>query len=182
MKYIDAEKLIKSVNNYQEGAKTALNPTDGDADYYKGKIDACKDIQEFINSHQQEQTESSNNLVDVDAVREDFITEVYRILDADPTNDRANAIIYAFDSLPTITQEQQEVNIEKEIVEHVEGMPMSEFTHESEVDIHYDWARKEFRYFYELGQREMRHRITNPEYNAKVIEQLKSEYPTIKED
>ena len=91
MKYIDADKLIKSVNNYQEGAKAALNPTDGDADYYKGKIDACKDIQEFINSHQ---------------------------------------------------QEQQEVNIEKEIEEHVEDMPMSEFTHESEADIHYDWARK----------------------------------------
>lgn len=67
MKYVDADKLIKSVNNYQEGAKAALNPTDGDADYYKGKIDACKDIQEFITSLQQEQTESSNNLVDVDA-------------------------------------------------------------------------------------------------------------------
>ena len=48
MKYIDADKLIKSVNNYKEGAKAALNPIDGDADYYKGKIDACKDIQEFI--------------------------------------------------------------------------------------------------------------------------------------
>ena len=180
MKYVDTDKLVKSINNYQEGAKAALNPTDGDTDYYKGKIDTCKDIQEFITSLQQEQTESSNNLVDVDTVREDFIMEVYRVLDADPTNDRANAIIYAFDSLPTVTQEQSDLDLEKEIDEHVEGMPMSEFTHESEVDIHYDWARKEFRYFYELGQREMRHRITNPEYNAKVIEQLKSEYPTIK--
>lgn len=57
MGYIDAEKLIKSVNNYQDGAKAALNPTDGDADYYNGKIDACKDIQEFIASLQQEQQE-----------------------------------------------------------------------------------------------------------------------------
>ena len=57
MKYIDAEKLIKSVNNYQEGAKAALNPIDGDADYYKGKIDACKDMQEFITSLQQKQTD-----------------------------------------------------------------------------------------------------------------------------
>lgn len=47
-KYIDAEKLIKSVKNYQEGAKCALNPIDGDADYYRGKIHACKDVQEFI--------------------------------------------------------------------------------------------------------------------------------------
>lgn len=55
MKYIDAEKLIKSVNNYQEGAKAALNPIDGNADYYKGKIDACEDMRWFIASHQQEQ-------------------------------------------------------------------------------------------------------------------------------
>lgn len=54
-KYIDAEKLKKSISNYIEGARAALNPTDGDADYYKGKIDACKDIQEFIGSLQQEQ-------------------------------------------------------------------------------------------------------------------------------
>ena len=47
-KYIDAEKLKKSIGNYVEGARAALNPIDGDADYYKGKIDACKDIQEFI--------------------------------------------------------------------------------------------------------------------------------------
>lgn len=35
---------------------------------------------------------------------------------------------------------------------------------------------------YELGQLEMRRRITNPEYNAKVVEQLKSEYPVRKEE
>ena len=64
---------------------------------------------------QQEQPEPSNNLVDIDAVREVFITEVYRVLDADPTNDRANAIIDAFDSLPTIYQEQPEVDLDKEI-------------------------------------------------------------------
>lgn len=52
MKYIDADKLIKSVDNYREGAKAALNPIDGDADYYRGKIDACKDMQELIADHQ----------------------------------------------------------------------------------------------------------------------------------
>ncbi len=44
IKYVDTDKLVKSINNYQEGAKAALNPTDGYADYYKGKIDACKDF------------------------------------------------------------------------------------------------------------------------------------------
>lgn len=62
-KYIDAEKLIKSVNNYHEGAKAAFNPIDGDADYYKGKIDACENIQELIAYIQQEQP-------DVDLERE----------------------------------------------------------------------------------------------------------------
>ena len=57
MVYIDADKLLKSVNNYQELAKAALNPTDGDSDYYKGKIDAYKDMQEFITALLQEQPE-----------------------------------------------------------------------------------------------------------------------------
>lgn len=48
-------------------------------------------------------------------------------------------------------QEQPEVDLEKEIEEHVKGMPMSEFTHESEVGDHWDWAREEFRHFFELG-------------------------------
>lgn len=54
-KYIDAKKLIKSVNNYLEGAKAAFNPIDGDADYYKGKIDTCESIQEIIAYLQQDQ-------------------------------------------------------------------------------------------------------------------------------
>lgn len=66
-------------------------------------------------ARKQEQPKTSNNLVDADAVREDFIREVYRVLDADPTNDRTNAIIDAFDSLPTVSQEQPEVDLEAEI-------------------------------------------------------------------
>lgn len=57
-KYINANKLIKSVDNYQEGARAALNLIDGHANYYNGKIDACKDIKRFITSLQQEQPES----------------------------------------------------------------------------------------------------------------------------
>ena len=47
--------------------------------------------------------------------------------------------------------EVKEVDLEKEIEEHVLGMPMSEFTHESEVEGFWDWAREEFRHFFELG-------------------------------
>ncbi len=48
----------------------------------------------------------NGTFVNVDDIREDFIDEVYRVLDADPTNDRANQIIDAFDNLPTITIKQ----------------------------------------------------------------------------
>ena len=43
------------------------------------------------------------NIVNVDEVRDDFVNEVYSILDADTTTDRVNLIIDAFDSLPTVS-------------------------------------------------------------------------------
>lgn len=43
------------------------------------------------------------NIVNVDEVRDDFVNEVYSVLDADSTTDRANLIIDAFDSLPTVS-------------------------------------------------------------------------------
>lgn len=49
------------------------------------------------------------------------------------------------------TLEVKEVDLEKEIEEHVLGMPMSEFTHDGEVEGYLDWAREEFRHFFELG-------------------------------
>lgn len=44
--------------------------------------------------------------INSDEVREDFIREVYRILDADPNNDRANQIIDVFDNLPTVKMKE----------------------------------------------------------------------------
>ena len=75
---------------------------------------------EFVIINEEEQPECSSSLVDVDAVREDFMAEVYHVLSADPTNDRANAIIKAFDSLPTVSpQEQPNVDLEKEILDWI---------------------------------------------------------------
>ena len=54
----------------------------------------------------QDEQKLDGTFVNVDDVREDFIQEVYRVLDADSTNDRANQIIDAFDNLPTVTIEQ----------------------------------------------------------------------------
>jgi len=96
---------------------------------------------------QQEQSEPSNNLVDIDAVREDFITEVYRVLDADPTNDRANAIIDAFDSLPTVSQEQPEMDLNEEIYFWLEGGGLTYPISSKEENNIKNTART----FYELG-------------------------------
>jgi hypothetical protein len=51
------------------------------------------------------------------------------------------------------TLEVKEVDLDKEIEEHALCMPMSEFTNDGEIDDYLDWARKEFRHFYELGLR-----------------------------
>ena len=59
-------------------------------EYEKGRADAIAEMQK----------PADGTFVDIDDVREDFMAEVYRVLDADPTNDRANQIIDAFDSLP----------------------------------------------------------------------------------
>lgn len=56
---------------------------------------------------QGEQKFADGTFVNVDDVREDFVNEVYRVLDADSTNERANQIIDAFDNLPTVTIEKQ---------------------------------------------------------------------------
>ena len=98
-RYIDAEKLTKKFEKMIDDIPASV---DSGAGY------VIDEVYKIIESLQQEQPKTSNNLVDVDAVREDFITEVYRVLDADPTNDRANAIIGAFDSLPTVCREQSE--------------------------------------------------------------------------
>jgi hypothetical protein len=49
-----------------------------------------------------EQKNIEGTFINVDEVRENFVKEVYRVLANDTTNDRANDIIYYFDSLPTI--------------------------------------------------------------------------------
>lgn len=108
----EIEKRLKNIHDYINGAGMKYKGPK----FYKaqGKESAYDALLSIIYSLQQKQQEPSNNLVDVDAVREDFIMQVYRVLDADPTNDRANAIIDAFDSLPTVSQIQPEVDLAEE--------------------------------------------------------------------
>ena len=118
MKYIDADKLIKSVNNYQEGAKAALNPTDGDADYYKGKIDACKDMQEFITSLQQEQPKFKiGDTIHKIGENTVFPMTIERISDGDYVCDGGKCFVSIKfqDDYELVEQEQPDVDLEKEV-------------------------------------------------------------------
>lgn len=50
-----------------------------------------------------------------------------------------------------VEQERTRVDLEKEIEEHVLYMPHGEFASDNECTEDDEWARKEFRHFYELG-------------------------------
>jgi hypothetical protein len=100
----------------------------------------------------------------------------------DGQDDAYNHTLALIDSLQ---QERPEVDLKKEIKEWVDLMVGASFPEQDGDFISEEDYRSVIRqtalHFYELGQLEMRHRITNPEYNAKVVEQLKSEYPARKE-
>lgn len=63
------------------------------------------------------------------------------------------ALAYQFVGIliDSLQQEQPEVDLEKEIEEHVIYMPHGEFASDNERQEDVEWARKEFRYFYKLG-------------------------------
>ena len=64
--------------------------------------------------------------------------------------------IVAYDNvlsiIDSLQQEQPEVDLEKEIEEHVIYMPHGEFASDNERQEDVEWAKKEFRHFYELGR------------------------------
>jgi hypothetical protein len=55
------------------------------------------------------------------------------------------------DTANAYEQEKPEVDLDKEIEEHVIYMPHGEFASDNERQEDVEWARKEFRHFYELG-------------------------------
>ena len=73
------------------------------------------------------------------------------------------------------------VDLEKEIDNYMDGY-FSEcqdgtLLNEGGSELQYEDVGKIAKYFYELGQCEMRNRITNPEYNKQVVDKMKSEHP-----
>ncbi len=63
---------------------------------------SVKDVIAWLEK-QGEKQKLDGTFVNVDEVRGGFMDTIYSILSDDPTNDRANDIINAFDNLPSIT-------------------------------------------------------------------------------
>jgi len=75
-------------------------------------------------------------------IKGSFLTEVMCLAKCRLWNDEE-------DSQP---EEQPEVDLEKEIEEHVIYMPHGEFASDNERQEDVEWARKEFHHFYERGK------------------------------
>lgn len=61
-----------------------------------------KDIVTWLEKQEGKQ-KLDGTFINVDEVRDGFMDTIYSVLSDDPTNDRANDIINAFDNLPSIT-------------------------------------------------------------------------------
>ena len=72
---------------------------------------------DMIEKQGEQKSVIEGTFVNVDEVREGFMQEVYRALYDDPTNDRANQIIDAFDHLPTIIIQNTADNVEQKFHE-----------------------------------------------------------------
>lgn len=105
---------------------------------YAGDIDNIYDIakQCALEMAKYKDSQLSGTLVNVDEVREDFMNTVYSTLSDDPTNDRANSIINAFDSLPK-TSNGITAQLLKECADLINSTCYEEGTGISDEDIEY---------------------------------------------
>ena len=171
MKYIDADRLkaeIERLGRNWDGVQELQPVSLFQADLYE--------LLDIIDSLQQEQPEQP-----IKGYDEAYLNE--KIAKASKTWEGVDVDKYMAEIRG---YERPEVDLKKEIKEWVDLMVGASFPEQDGDYISEEDYRSVIRqtalHFCELGQLEMRHRITNPEYNAKVVEQLKSEYPARKED
>ena len=142
-KYVSAETLITTIEGRIESIKSTP--------FSEAKIKAYNDCISIIRSLQQ-----SERVIDIDGIKYKEVpakTNDKICKDCDYFLDNGKCIL---EDCPcseddNILERVKEVDIEKEIEEHAENMPHGEFTHDSECVEHEEWAKSEFRHFYELG-------------------------------
>jgi hypothetical protein len=150
MKYIDADKLIDKILQLQkEYAQTEVKEDDKTMRVLLGgQCFTLIEVVKIIYSLQQEQPKQQNGKF----VFPKFLyarTKDNKTVDVSYAPQDMTAVEYIRNNF--VEQEQPEVDLENEIEEHSEMMPMSEFTHESEAEEFVKWAKQEFRHFYERG-------------------------------
>lgn len=162
MKYIDADRLraeIKFAKSVYDDPKRVVY---GVADAYRqdGRAAMCDDILKRIDSLQQDETQVDKMLSSQIWWEE----QGWIMIPPDATVEGIDSLLREVKK--KLQQEQPEVYLEKEIIRYQREV-MDRDTTVRDVALH----------FFELGQKEMRKRLSNPEYNKAVIEMMKSEYP-----
>lgn len=151
-KYIDAEKLIANLRLQKRELKLSIQ---SQGDYGQScHIIAYENILSLITSLQQEQPEAQNGKF----VFPKYLyarTKDNKTIDMSYVPQDMTAVEYIRNDF--VEQKQSEMDLKKEIditteiEEHASDMPHCEFSHYTEDEEDEEWAKKEFRYFYERG-------------------------------
>ena len=147
MKYIDAEKLKAEIQRRSMHAYKAITADEPKyrTHYKLGRYEGLRDLIDIIDSLQQDETQVDKMLSSQIWWEE----QGWIMIPPDATIEGIDSLLKQVRK--KLQQEQPEVDIEKEIEEHTVYMPHGEFTSDNEVIEDMEWAKKEFRYFYELG-------------------------------
>ena len=182
-KYIDAEKLKRFIEIKMEALWDKLpdadkeRPTDIELRDL-GMYMALEGLIDDLDSFQQEQPIQVSTLTwkDINDLERIINNVHYEFRNGIGEKSFGEEVLERFRE-ERDEQEQPKVDLEKVIDNYLDTIQAWQIQ-----EAPFTTMEKCARHFYELGQQEMRHRITNPEYNVKVVEQLKSEYPIIKEE
>lgn len=168
MKYIDIETLKAEIEELQKSnsiiANNAINSNM--RNFYDGEVDCCKQLLSFIDSLQQKPQEE----ICSKCVHHHKDDDCYYPYGGMQYRINENGI-YECTGFCEKEQKQPKVDLEKEIKDKY-------LLDTTTLKTRAQYA-KLATYFYELGQCEMRNRITNPEYNKQVVERIKSEHPIV---
>lgn len=162
-KYIDAERLRAEIESIKLFPQIS-------ADYNDGREDMKMAVFDIIDSLQQEQSEVDEqeygpyarqypkSKVSQERPNVDLVAELEHHLATTPKEqlEKEWKELEPWGNIGPTVQEflygkQPEVDIKKEIEEHAVYMPHGEFASDNEIIEDMEWARKEFRYFFELG-------------------------------
>lgn len=158
MKYIDADKLNAEIKRYKQEAAIARFDNAGEnADYFQGKVDLCNDLTHIIASLQREQPDGYNRaMLEVKSKVDKLYDETSIGLneyDAGLYNGIAETCmkLRGFIKARISSQEQPEVDLEKEIDAFWNPRFNLGWDEHSALSMNHSGFASIARHFYELG-------------------------------